>query len=253
MKITLQTKLSIIALFVFALGFSACRKEGGGTTSPYSKVTLRFENVVDNALVKLGPMKYLNASGNAYSVDLLKYYVSNFAFVRGDDSIISFRKYLLVDAADSASQEITLDSIPNVVYKSIRFYIGVDSAHNHTLAQDGALDPSKGMIWDWNTGYIFFKHEGYYKDAKDTIRPLTQHLGTDYGLTVVDIPLHGIQLDGGSATMRFLFNLNEAYRNPTKIDFNKDGFHMSTDSGDGFWISLMKQNLSKAFTLDRID
>lgn len=253
MKISIQSGASLLFVFLLAISFSACRKEGSGTKSPTSKVTLSFENVVDNAAVKIGPMSYLNAAGNAYSVDLLKYYVSNFTFVRVDDSLVSFQKYLLVDASDSATWHITLDSIPNGIFKAIRFYIGVDSAHNHTLAQDGALDPSKGMIWDWNTGYIFYKHEGFYKDASGTSRPLTLHLGTDNALTTVEIPLHGIQLDGGNANMHLLFNLNDAYRNPTKMDFNTDGFHMSTDVNDVFWINDLSGNLSKSFSLDRID
>ncbi|MEO6833137.1 MAG: MbnP family protein [Chitinophagaceae bacterium] len=253
MKIQAKFKFSILAVLLFSLGFTACRNNGGKSDSPYSKVTLRFENSVGNFKIKFGEMIYLNASGNTYSVTLLKYYVSNFRLVRGDDSVFSFRKYLLVDAADSSSWSITLDSIPNGVFKSLNFDIGVDSAHNHTLAQGGVLDSSKGMFLDEKSGYIFFKNEGNFKDAAGVSRPLNLQLGTDRALTNVEIPLHGIQLDGGSATMRIIFNLNEAYRNPTKMDFNKDGFHLFTDSSDISWITNMSENLSKAFSLDRID
>jgi len=251
MKMNKQVTYSVLALILMVVTFSACKKEG--SHSPYSKVTLSFENAVDDQAIKFGAIDYVNPAGNHYSVDLLKYYVSNFAFVRGDDSVFHFQRYLLVDASDSTKWSITLDSIPNGSFKALRFYVGVDSAHNHTLSQDGALDPSHGMIWDWKTGYIFFKHEGYFKNTAGVNTPLTQHLGTDGGLVTVDIPLNGIPLDGNPANMHIRFNLNDAYRSPNKFDFNKDGFHMSSGINDVFWIKDMADNLSRSFSLHRID
>ena len=103
---------------------------------------------------------------------MLKYYVSNFTLVKADGSETNFKNYQLLDASEPSSLTFALDSVLNGEYTSVKFLIGVDSSRNHTGVQDGALDPVHGMIWSWNTGYIFFKHEGNFKDSTGTTRPL---------------------------------------------------------------------------------
>ena len=38
--------------------------------------------------------------------------------------------------------------------------MGIDSLHNVSGAQAGALSLASGMFWDWNSGYIMLKAEG---------------------------------------------------------------------------------------------
>jgi hypothetical protein len=48
--------------------------------------------------------------------------------------------------------------------KAIQFKLGIDSITNVSGAFGGALDPTKGMYWSWQSGYINFKMEGRVKD-----------------------------------------------------------------------------------------
>ena len=45
-------------------------------------------------------------------------------------------------------------------YNSLSFLLGVDSMHNVSGAQTGALDPANDMFWTWNSGYVMAKMEG---------------------------------------------------------------------------------------------
>ena len=146
-----------------------------------------------------------------------------------------------------------LDSVANGDYTSIKFILGVDSAHNHTLSQEGVLDPSKGMIWDWNTGYIFFKHEGNYKNANGEVKPIVFHYGTENARVAITLPVPKITVDGIDGLLHVNFNLNSAYSTPDNVDFNVDNFHMSSTSGDVFWIATMRSNFGDAFEFGSID
>ena len=50
-------------------------------------------------------------------------------------------------------------------YDEIKFDIGIGSLTNVSGALAGALDPTKGMYWSWQSGYINFKLEGYKNNS----------------------------------------------------------------------------------------
>lgn len=224
---------------------SSCKKSD--STVPYGKMTISISNEVDGQPVAIGPMSYTNAAGNQYSVDLLKYYVSNMKLVKADGSEVSFGNYNLIDASNPASQTFTLDSVQNGDYTAVRFLLGVDGDHNHTGVQEGALDPINGMIWTWKTGYIFFKHEGSFKDSSGATKQVLFHYGTDVALVSITVPINKLTVAGDARKLYLRFNLNKLYDSPRRIDFNVDNNHMSTGPGEVFWISAMAENFANTF------
>ena len=67
--------------------------------------------------------------------------------------------------------------VPDGEYTGISFIIGVDSLHNCSGAQAGALDPVNAMFWTWNTGYIFLKLEGKSPASKSPGNIFEYHIG----------------------------------------------------------------------------
>ncbi|MFM1792223.1 MAG: hypothetical protein RLZZ252_577 [Bacteroidota bacterium] len=51
----------------------------------------------------------------------------------------------------------------------------MDSLHNCSGIQEGALSPSNGMFWSWSTGYIFVRVEG--KSNQSPTGNFLYHLG----------------------------------------------------------------------------
>ncbi len=251
-----------VAVIGFSLlALSSCKKDDGTTTpttpttpsvDPYGKIAVTFTNEVDGQALNTSGSWYTNPNGNPYNFSLLKYYVTNFTLVKEDGSEKNFKTYKLIDGADAASGKFTLDSVANGNYTAVKFYLGVDSARNHTGAQDGDLDPIHGMIWTWNTGYIFFKHEGQYKDASGIAKSLLLHLGTDAALSSVTVPVTKFEVKGNTRSLFLKLNLNSMYASPNAIDFNVDNSRMSTASGDRPWIANMKANAADAFLFDKV-
>ncbi|GBL36260.1 hypothetical protein EMGBS15_18550 [Filimonas sp.] len=244
--------LSILFISTVVLLCGSCKQPKSpvpsGTTGD---VTIHFINQAGGAAIAPGALLYTNTSGNTYSVDILKYYVSQVVLVKEDGAEFKLNNYDLIDAFDVNFSNIIATKVPNGNYTSMKFIMGVDSARNHTGAQDGDLDPANNMIWTWSTGYIFFKHEGTYKNAADSNKVLQFHLGTDKALSTLQIPI-ALTVSGSNKTMNIVFELNKMYNSPS-IDFNIDNIHMSTSAADDTWIANMVSNSVDAFTFKNVE
>jgi hypothetical protein len=131
-----------------------------------SSIVLQFNPVVGAAALVLNSQAYTRANGQQLRVTTFNYYCSNVRLSRADGSVFVVpNSYFLVSAAAPASQAITIAGVPVGSYTGLSFVVGVDSARNVSGAQTGALDPSNGMFWTWNSGYIFMKMEGLSPQA----------------------------------------------------------------------------------------
>jgi hypothetical protein len=83
----------------------------------------------------------------------------------------------LLDFSERNTAEISLPIAKNKSIKSISYYIGIDSATNTAGAQSGALDPTLGMYWSWQSGYINWKIEGTSPSAKTRKNSFQFHIG----------------------------------------------------------------------------
>jgi len=219
------------------------------TTSIASGVIrFEFEHFVDGTPVQLGPLAFTNQAGNVFSVDLLKYYVSNVKFYNQGVMVYAAPNYELLDASNPASLSFNMP-VPQGSFDGIRFLLGVDSASNVSGAQNGELDPSYGMFWDWNTGYIYFKHEGQFIDTAGDTLPLVYHFGSFEALREHPFVAAFSLLAGETKTVKFRFNLNKLYRSPNVVDFNNNNIH----SGGSNWVITIRDNFEDAFELTSIN
>ena len=137
-----------------------------------AQVNLQFNNMANGKVLVLQDSTYYNAFGEDYQLTRLRYYVSNVQLQGVKPAAVS--NIFLVDAA--APEPVVLQLKPGI-YKTLQFTLGVDSALNCSGAQSGALDPMKGMFWTWNTGYIYFKMEGFSAASTADLQRLEYHIG----------------------------------------------------------------------------
>jgi hypothetical protein len=247
----------LLKLVVFILLASGCKKTEETVQEIIVKetgtVNLSISNTVDGIPVEMNQLIYTNTAGNLYSVGLLKYYLSNFVLVKQDGSKEVFNQYELIDAELSGSGEILLADIKNGTYKSIIFNIGVDSLRNHKGDQTGDLSPQNGMIWTWNTGYIFLKHEGSYVNSSSENNNLMIHYGTDVAFTTVEVAIDDLVIEGNSKKLKLAFDLNKLYSSPNQVDFNDDDNMQSNGNSDLLWISRVRDNFNDSFIFKGIE
>ncbi|MCP4522088.1 MAG: hypothetical protein GY827_10425 [Cytophagales bacterium] len=165
----------IIKYFVIALvsifALTSCTEEDVVTDGT---VVLKISNVADDAPLVLDK-NYTNANGDQFSIENIKYYLSNVTLTNEDGTTYEVPdSYHLID---NISEDITLTDIPLGTYTDISFSIGVDAVANSSTAQPGDLDPSNEMAWNWDTGYKFFLLEGRYISKSDEEGTFTFHIG----------------------------------------------------------------------------
>jgi hypothetical protein len=240
----------VFAVIFLLISFFSCKKENEDKVEETvtSTINIEFKNEVDGAEIVAGNMIYTNSSQEVYSIDLLKYYISYITLVNDQGVSVEVYEHKLIDALNTANNSISVKDFPDGNYTSIVFHVGVDHNHNHTGDQPGDLDPINGMLWTWNTGYIFFKHEGYYTKSDGTTEALTYHLGTDPTYTEVTLPL-SFSLNKETKNIKLLFNLNDLYRAPVEIGFEGNNFHQSTAASDADWMTAITTNIPNSFSV----
>ena len=159
--------MGVIALSLLA--FTACKKDKIEPETPVAAtdvVTLKIEHKWNNLPFALHTDLVNSFTGDSLNFATFKYYVSNIRLKKEDGSWWSQpESYFLLDLNNGTNPAIQLSGVPRGEYTEIEYTLGVDSIRNVSGAQSGALSPSYGMFWSWNSGYIMLKAEGTSPDA----------------------------------------------------------------------------------------
>lgn len=163
------------SLFLLLCTVSSCKKDKS-LESDRSPVTVHL-NLIANGTTFHLDRPYTNDLGEDYTVSAFKIYLSNFSVTSEQGgSSAELESYHLADASDTTTLrfQVMLDRIG---FDRINFMIGVDSLRNVSGAQTGALDPTNGMFWTWNSGYIMAKMEGSSPSSPDPGQRFQYHIG----------------------------------------------------------------------------
>ncbi|MEI6312858.1 MAG: MbnP family protein [Bacteroidota bacterium] len=114
---------------------------------------------------------YKHNENDSIQITNLKFYISNIAIYRHHKLIFKeSNSYHLIDYTNNTNPTIFIANTFIKKNSSISFDIGIDSITNVSGAMGGDLDPTKGMYWSWQSGYINFKLEG-----NTNLCPLNNH------------------------------------------------------------------------------
>lgn len=206
-----------IAFLTFVFSFKQPQK---------TKVSIQFKNYAGNAVLQLDST-YKNALGQDFTIANFKYYISNICLKRADGKNYTCQEYFLINEHEDDSKQITLNDVPEGNYTGIEFIIGVDSLHNCSGLQQGALDPINGMFWAWNTGYVFLKLDGHASASKSEGHIYEYHIG-GYKQPVNSIRKVILNFNGNKtvssasiASIIIKADVLEILKTPTTIDFSK--------------------------------
>lgn len=141
-------------------------------------VQLYIEPKFSGQALVLNNQIYRSQNGDSLYIDLLRFYMSSIQLT-GKHGLMYTEpdSYHLIDAEETPSGAILLKNIPAGIYDSLRFNLGTDSLTNVSGAQGGDLDPTKGMYWAWNSGYINVKLEGRSEACKTRNHVFEFHVG----------------------------------------------------------------------------
>jgi hypothetical protein len=204
-------------------------------------ITISFRNFVGDKPLELDKT-YKNSLGQSFTVTNFKYYISNIRLTsENGESYTDTSGFYLIRQDEKSTWDITLNvpfNMPFEDLKRIKFSIGVDSLHNCSGAQSGALDPINGMFWTWNSGYIFFKlegkspastspghifeyHIGGYKNPNNSIREIELPQTSTIAQANDTVPKIKIADPGNIVGLTFKADILKLLDGPNIIDFSK--------------------------------
>lgn len=122
--------------------------------------------------------KYSINKKDSFEINVLRFYISNIEFYN-DNQLINkeLNSYHLIDLDKKETLQIEFKNKKNKNFNKIKFNLGIDSTTNVSGAFGGDLDPTKGMYWTWQSGYINFKLEGKSALCPTRNNQFQYHLG----------------------------------------------------------------------------
>lgn len=142
---------------------------------PQATKSIQFKPVFGSHPLSFDSTYYIG-SKDSIQFTALRFYVSNIELLNHNKTVWKeTTSFHLIDAANEKSMQIHIPS--NVSYDKLKINLGIDSATNVAGALGGDLDPTKGMYWTWQSGYINFKLEGNSNLCKTRHNEFQFHLG----------------------------------------------------------------------------
>lgn len=120
---------------------------------------------------------YYLPAGDSLQFENVLFYISHIHFLK-DKRVIFAEKnsYHLLDFNDTSTLE-TIKIPQNCDFDALQFCVGIDSSTTISGAMGGDLDPTKGMYWTWQSGYIHIKIEGTSPICPTRKQAFQFHLG----------------------------------------------------------------------------
>lgn len=213
----------------------SCHKTDNSTT--VGSLCINFQTVVDGSPLAYDLLDYVNAAGNRYEVNEVKYFISRVQFHKSDGTVISVSNnngihYFDSDIPSTHNWLIT-DELSKGKYDSISFVMGLDEQQNVT----GFFvnPPETNFAWPdiLGGGYHYMQINGRWVNTNDSIRPFNLHTGigqlweggvpTQYihNYFRVTLPLNSLEISAEkTSTIQLSMNVNEWFRSPQVYDLN---------------------------------
>jgi len=164
----MKIKLISIGLFIVQLAFCQMKSDSTALNLNFKFGEKKLEQT----------KKYVSSNKDTLQIDAFRFYISKIKIEYADQSyFLQPQSYHLVDVEDTTSYRIPICKNNNKQISKITFNIGIDSLMSVSGALDGDLDPSKGMYWAWQSGYINMKIEGKSSSCKTRKNQFFFHIG----------------------------------------------------------------------------
>ena len=219
----------IVSISLSVTVISACRTKDKVTiTAPSGtgQVKMEFFNMAGSSTLNMGNQWYENEHGDSFKVSKFNYYISNIRLNGSTSTYTESNSYHLVEQSDLTTTSFDMANVPYDTYTSVTFMIGVDSLHDVTGTQSGALDPINDMFWSWTTGYIMMKFEGVSPRSTQTSGDILFHTGGFTGANnvlktiTVSFPQAITVTSNGENHIHLSADVLALFKSPHIIDFS---------------------------------
>lgn len=254
MKHSLYKLLAVLSILIIGSAGS-CRKPVDPPKTNVVQLKFNLKQLWESSEFIYNDVQYTNAAGNKVTFSNLKYLISGVELVKTDNSVISFKNQYGFINCQTGKDTFSISGVPAGDYKSIRFYIGVDSVTNHgdpnQYAVSHPLNPNVNqMFWGWSGGYVFMLLEGDVVDSLGANKGFSYHIANDENYAQINLPAV-FTVASTSLTADMTFNVAEVFKNPYIHNFWRESLSTHS-SNDGGLSNRIRDNYKDAFSITAI-
>lgn len=226
-----------ITLLVLSIILFSCSSDNDEPIKEVS-VSLNFTHFWDSSTIEnsdLGKTDYTNQKGTKLKIERLRYLISRVTLKDGNDKVIPFSGYKLVDVSDSGSLTFSFpEKVSEGVY-NLSFTFGFNK-------EDNKSDIYKDLnSADWNVpemlggGYHFMQLDGKFIDKDGADSPYNFHAIQAYNTstkestdTFFTVDLGNISLKN-NATVNIKTNIAQWFKDPNEWNLNEKSVKLMMD------------------------
>jgi len=220
----------LITLFCAFLVFS-CQKHGN--------VEIQFTQTVDDKPVQTGQLIYLNAAGNLYQVDEVKYFVSRILLKSTSGKTLEITQdngIHYVDNGISKTLRWLLSEIPQGEYSAISFVFGLDEEDNKS--NRFVNPPECNFSWPevLGGGYHYMQINGKFLNNNGDLQNMNIHTGIGqirgadneilqfvHNYFRVTLPVHFSVMESNTTLITLNMEIQRWFDSPNLYNFNDFG------------------------------
>jgi hypothetical protein len=225
------------------LGLVACGDDDPMQQEPPIEATVRFNLEVGGLPLILSTLpNYTNSSGTMYSIQLLRFVVTNVTLHDDNGTAFELADLHYYNLADPGSQSFERTGLPHTEWTRVTFTFGLDEIDNVRDKYTSRTAFHNDMQWPVtlgeDLGYHYMQLEGNYTDGPGSTAAYTTHTGPrqldgtnpDFPGVVDPVPYH-FQFDVDlSFTPTHIHNGGSGI---LTIDFDLNDWYSDNDAGDG--------------------
>lgn len=244
----------LIAIICLMFVMNACQKEELEHECKSGPLHLSFNTLVNGEQFVLNDTLYDDYLGRKYRVELLKFYLSNWALEKQDGSMVSIADLALVDY--SSENSLSIDAIIDTgIYVNIHFGVGLDPLMNASDPADfqssHPLSIANNTYWSWASKYKFFMFEGRVDTlgGQNPDATFSYHSGFDTLYREITVPLQDMFITSEGDTALLEMDLAQVINGDAGvIDFVDEPFSHSETEFE--IVERISDNLLNAFSVN---
>ena len=220
------------------LFLTACQKEEGCTdiaATNYNSdaeqddgsckynLSLNFTHTIDGNILEADQMTYTNTAGQNYSVQTLRYLISNITLHSENGGKTILEEVHFVTISDPSTINLDIQNLNSPNYSAISFTMGLNATQNITdLYINESFFPSFTWPEFMGGGYHYMQLEG---DFNNVLQGYATHTGGTDGIDfsfTKEFPI-SLNIANPNTTVIINMEINNWYSNPNTISLTTDG------------------------------
>ena len=255
-------------LFIFSMLIYSCKEEegcmdptalnynsdasidnGNCDYAPITNLNIHFTQTVDNNPLILNSMMYINQIGQNYSVQTVRYLISDITLHTNNGTSTVLDEVHFIDISMPSSLTLNTPEINYGNYTSISFTMGLDSSKNMTnLFVNENFFPSFTWPEFLGGGYHYMQLEG---DFNTVFNGYATHTGGTDGMDFSFNKIFPLTINGTNNVRDIYINMEITnwYQNPNTFNLTTDGIMGDLNSQ----IILQANGIEDVFSVYTID